>query len=97
MRPSAALFCILLAAETATACAQVVPAATAGQLSVTAGGMASLFQPNDQGDWQAETTPAAPCYGASVCAPVANASPCGLFGIGAYVDVHFTRWIQIEA
>jgi hypothetical protein len=97
MRRSVVLFCILLAAGTASAYAQAVPAATARHVSITAGGMASLFQPSFQGDWQAETVPPTYCYPTSVCAPVSAASPFGLFGVGAYVDVKFTRWIQIEA
>ena len=28
---------------------------------------------------------------------VAHASPNRLYGIGAYVDVRFSRWVQIEA
>lgn len=97
MKRSAVLFCILLVSGTAGVRAQVAPSATGRHLSVTAGGMASLFQPDFQGDWAAETTPASPCYSISVCAPVANTSANGLFGVGAYVDVRFTRWIQIEA
>ena len=59
--------------------------------------MASLFQPSYAGDWSAETAPPTPCATGSVCSPVSNSSPYGLFGVGAYVDVRFTRWIQLEA
>jgi len=96
MRRSVALFLILLAAGAASALAQVVPAATRRQISVTAGGIGSLFQPKFQGDWHAQTTPASPCYPTSFCQPVSNTSASWLFGVGAYVDVKFTRWIQLE-
>jgi hypothetical protein len=97
MRRSVGLFCILLAAGIASAHSQAVPSATARHFSITAGGMASLFQPSFQGDWQAQTNPATPCFPTSVCSPVSSRSPYGLFGAGAYVDIRFTRWIQIEA
>jgi opacity protein-like surface antigen len=97
MRKSAALFCILLATCAASAGAQAVPSATARHLSITAGGTASVFQPSYSGDWAAETVPVSPCYPNSVCNPVANRSPYPLFGIGAYVDLRFTHWIQLEA
>ncbi len=74
-----ALFSILLAAATLSARAQVVPSATGRQLSVTAGAMASAFQPDYAGGG------------------VADASPNRLYGVGTYVDVKFTRWVQIEA
>lgn len=97
MRKPACLFCILLVAGTASVYAQAVPSAAARHFSITAGGMASLFQPSFQGDWLAQTNPVSLCTQNSVCAPVSNPSPFGLFGAGAYVDVRFTRWIQIEA
>jgi hypothetical protein len=78
-RSFAALFFILLGAGTLSAHAQVVPAAIGRGLSITAGGMASAFQPDYEGGAAAET------------------SSNRLYGIGAYVDVRFTRWIQIEA
>lgn len=64
------LFLVLLASGVPMCQAQVAPAAYAHQFTVTAGGMASLFQPD---------------YG-----------PNRLEGIGAYVDVRLTRWIQPE-
>jgi len=63
----------------ASVTAQVVPSATARQLSITAGAMGSAFQPDYAGGG------------------VAEASPNRLYGFGAYVDVKFTRWVQIEA
>jgi hypothetical protein len=65
----------------------VVAAASARQFSITTGGMASIFQPDFEGDWQ-------PPY---FQYPVAHASPYPLFGAGAYMDVKFTRWVQLEA
>ncbi|HUX28391.1 MAG TPA: outer membrane beta-barrel protein [Terracidiphilus sp.] len=59
--------------------AQVVPAASRSRLSLTAGGMGSLFQPDYAGGG------------------ITGASPNRLYGLGAYVDVEFTRWIQLEA
>jgi hypothetical protein len=47
--------------------------------------MASMFQP----DYAGSVT--------SQYEPFAEASPTALFGVGAYVDVKFTRWFQIEA
>jgi len=97
MRRSVALFCVLLTAAAASAAAQVVPAAVGRQISITAGGMGSLFQPSFQGDWQPVVNPGQNCTSTSVCEPVSNPSSLGLFGVGAYVDVKFTRWIQLEA
>ena len=50
--------------------AQVAPSAYARPFSITAGGLASGFQPD---------------YG-----------PNYLYGVGAFVDVKFSRWAQIE-
>lgn len=97
MRRRVALFCILAAGAAALAHAQVEPAAMGRELSVTAGGIGSLFEPKFQGDWQAETSPATPCYSTSVCQPVSNTSPYPLFGAGAYVDVRLDRRVQLEA
>jgi opacity protein-like surface antigen len=88
MRRSAALvFSILLAAGAVSARAQAVASATARQFSITAGGMASIFQSDFAGDWQPP----------SFQYPVAHTSPYPLFGAGAYVDVKFSHWVQIEA
>lgn len=86
MRRSAILLWMLLTAGAVHA--QTVPSAASRQFSLTAGGMASIFQPDFEGDWQP------PCY----CEyPLAQASPFPLIGAGAYVDVRLTRWVQIEA
>ena len=79
---SLALLSILFAGGAASARAQVVPSATKGHLSVTAGGLASVFQP----DYAGTEDPGA-----------AATSPNRLYGVGAFVDVKFTRWIQVEA
>jgi hypothetical protein len=78
-RSIVALFSILLGAGALSAHAQVVPSATGRQLSITAGALGSVFQPDYAGGGFAST------------------SPNRLYGVGAYVDVKFTRWIQIEA
>jgi hypothetical protein len=85
-RFGAVLFSILLAAGAVCVRAQVVPAATGRQVSITAGGMVSIFQPDFAGDWPA------PLY-----LPVAESSSQPLIGAGAYVDVRLRRWFQIEA
>jgi len=70
---------LLLAATALSARAQVVPAATGRQLSITAGALASAFQPDYEGGL------------------VASPSPYRLYGAGAFVDVRFNRWFQVEA
>ncbi len=59
--------------------AQVAASATRGQLSLTAGGEGSVFQPDYAGNG------------------IAESSPTPLAGVGAYLDMRFTRWVQIEA
>jgi len=86
-RSVALLLLMLLGSGALTARAQVVHAATARHISLTAGGIASVFQPDYAGNWQP------PAYGY----PLAGASNYPLFGAGAYVDVRFTRWAQFEA
>jgi hypothetical protein len=96
-RFTALLSLLLLAAVAIDARAQAVPSATRRQLSITAGGTASVFQPDFADDWvdQAKTT--TPCTSASLsCVPVASAGPYALFGVGAYVDVKLSRWVQFE-
>jgi hypothetical protein len=83
---------ILLAAGTA-ARAQVGPSAIGRQFSVTAGGIASVFQP----DFVYDSWGCAPCQPSSTWYPVAKAGRQPLLGAGAYVDVVFSRWVQIEA
>ena len=80
------LFSILFAAGAVSARAQAVAAATTRQFSITAGGMASIFQPDFADNWPP------PYYMAA-----AGASNQPLLGVGAYVDVKLTRWVQIEA
>jgi opacity protein-like surface antigen len=88
-RISFALFCFLLAMGAVSAHGQAAPSATGRGLSVTAGVMGSVFQPDFKGypDWTVK---------GDQWVPTAEASDWPLFGIGAYVDVKFTRWIQIE-
>jgi len=69
-------FCF--AAGAASARAQVVPSATRGHLSLTAGALGSIYQPDYAGFAEAET------------------APNRLYGVGAFVDMRFTRWVQIE-
>jgi hypothetical protein len=75
------LLAIVLAAGSLSARAQVVPAAARGQLSLTVGGLASAFQPD---------------YDAAFNGKITERSPYYLYGVGTYVDVKFSRWIQIE-
>jgi hypothetical protein len=77
--PASVLF--LLAAAAYSAHGQVVPSAFAKGLSLTAGGEASVFQP----DYTGVGVPAHASYSHY------------LYGAGAFVDVKFTPWIQIEA
>ena len=86
-RFSAFLFTILLFAGAIAADAQVVPSATGRQVSITAGGMASGFQPDFAYEWQPP----------DFIKPVASASNQPLFGAGAYMDVRLRRWVQFEA
>jgi hypothetical protein len=92
---------ILLAAEAFSACAQVVPSGYRDRrISVTAGGMGSIFQPDYEGasiTTQFSTTYL--CAGLTdvYCIPAAQNSQYPLIGVGAYVDVKYNRWIQIEA
>jgi len=69
----------LLAAGCVSALAQVAPAATGRQFSVTAGALASAFQPDYEGGG------------------IPLTSTNRLYGLGGYVDVKFTRWLQAEA
>ena len=74
----------MLFAGAVAAGAQVVPSATGRQVSITAGGMASAFQPDFAYNWQNNY-------------PVAQAGPKPLLGVGAYVDIRLRRWVQFEA
>jgi hypothetical protein len=93
-RFSSLFFSVLLFAGTIAASAQVVSSATGRQVSITAGGMASIFQPDFAGIWTCGDT----CQSSSpTYIPVAGASNYMLFGVGAYVDVRLRRWVQLEA
>ncbi len=70
-RLSLFLLVCLLYAGAATARAQVTPSAYDKTISLTAGGLGSMFQPD---------------YG-----------PNTLYGVGVYVDLKLTRWVQVEA
>jgi len=90
------LFSILLFAGAVAASAQVVPSATGRQVSITAGGMASGFQPDFAGNWVC-TESTVLCGNPSNWYPVAQSSNQPLLGAGAYVDVRLRRWVQFEA
>jgi len=94
------IFSILLAAAAFSAGAQVVPSAYSDRrISVTVGGMGSIFQPDYEGasiTTLFPTTYLCPLPGA-YCIPAAQNSQYPLIGVGAYVDVKYNRWIQIEA
>ena len=72
---------VAVAAGAATASAQVVPSAYTRGMAITAGGEISGFQPDYAGNGTPES---AGFHGY-------------LAGVGTYVDVRFTPWIQIEA
>jgi hypothetical protein len=78
------MFSILFVAGAVAASAQVVPSATGRQVSITAGGMASAFQPDFIGGYDSNGF-------------IAQSSNQPLFGVGAYVDVRLRRWVQFEA
>lgn len=82
-----ALIAILFLGGTLSARAQVVSSATHRLFSLSAGGTVSIAQPDFNGRWSYQS----PYY------PVAEAATQPLFGMGAFVDVKFTRWIQLEA
>ena len=81
--------CVLFAAAAAAASAQAVPSADINRFSITLGATASAFQPDFAGNWALGTN--------GLYYPVAQSSNYPLIGPGAYVDVKFTRWVQLEA
>jgi len=91
-RTAPVLSCILLASAVLAASAQVVPTARERQVSVTVGAIASGFQPDFAGFWACGGTNCPP----ALYYPVAGAANQPLFGPGAFVDVKFTRWVQLE-
>ena len=80
-RSATALLLFLLAAGALSTRAQVAPSAYARGMSIAAGGEISGFQPDYAGNGVPE---AAPFSGY-------------LAGMGTFVDVKFTPWVQIEA
>jgi opacity protein-like surface antigen len=88
-RSALAFSCILLAAAVVAAPAQVVPSADASRFSITVGAMGSIFQPDFAGQWK-YSAPVGFYY------PVAKSADQPLFGPGAYVDIKFRRWVQLE-
>ena len=96
-RFGAILFSILFAAGAVAVHAQVVHSATARNVSITAGGIASVFQPDFEGSWVTQDPPVVPCVSNVICVPFAQTSHYPLFGAGAYVDVRLKRWVQFEA
>jgi hypothetical protein len=90
-------FTIILFAGAVAADAQGIHSATGRQVSITAGGMASIFQPDFVYDnWTCGNTCTLPPP-EQVWFPYAGASNQPLFGVGAYVDVRLRRWVQFEA
>ena len=81
-RPISLLFCLVFVSASALASAQVGPSGIHRGFLLNAGGEASTFQPDYDGNIRNGAT---------------ESSPYRLFGPGAYVDARFTRWIQIEA
>ena len=77
-----ALFCLLLWSLTA-ARAQVVHAATGRNISLTAGGMFSLFEPDYLGGFSGQASGLSLLY--------------GLDGVTGFADMKFSRWVQVEA
>ncbi len=80
-RSALAMLLCLVAAGALSTRAQVAPSAYAPGLAITAGGEISGFQPDYAGN------------GVPEAAPISGY----VAGIGTYVDVKFTRWIQLEA
>lgn len=96
MRRSSFFFLlILLAAGDAAARAQAVAAAAGErQFSITAGGIASAFQPDFvYNSWNCLQQ----CQNFSNWFLFSEASHQPSFGEGAYVDFKFSRWVQVEA
>jgi opacity protein-like surface antigen len=85
-RSIAALFLAMIIAGVVSAHAQVVPSATKGQFTLTAGAFGSVFQP----DYAGNPGPGPYYY------PAAGAGPFRLYGFGGFVDARFRRWLQVE-
>lgn len=96
--PSVFFLSILLVAGTVAARAQVFPSATDRRVSITAGGTFSAFQPNFAGLWTFVCTSSCGTGNETgIYYPVASTSHQPLLGVGAYVDVKLSRWVQLEA
>jgi hypothetical protein len=95
-RSALAFSCILLAAAVVAAPAQVVPSADANKLSITVGAMGSIFQPDFAGQWKFSCTSACTTAPVGLYYPLGQSADQPLFGPGAYVDVKFRRWVQLE-
>lgn len=77
--------------------AQAASAAAFRQVSLTAGGTASIFQPDfADTNWSCANTCGLPASQVNWY-PVAQASNQAIFGAGAFVDMKVTHWVQIEA
>jgi hypothetical protein len=96
-RSAVLLFSILFAAGAASIRAQVVPSATAHEVSITVGGMASVFQPDFADNANSWVCVGASCPSSGNFYPVASAGKYPLLGVGAYVDLRMKRWVQFEA
>jgi hypothetical protein len=77
-RSNVASLCFFFLSAALSLRGQVVPSAASSSLSVDAGGLGSVSQPDYAGEGIAQT------------------SPNRLYGAGAYVDAHFSRWVQLE-
>ena len=74
--------------------AQAVPSATYSHIGVTVGGEGSIFQPDFAGNFLSN------CYvvnSVTYCYPTAERSDYPLIGIGTFVDLKFSHWVQLEA
>jgi hypothetical protein len=83
-RTLVALFALSIVA-CASARAQVVPSATGSPLQLSAGGLGSILQPDFP----------APCK-VNLSLSCVGTSPNRVYGIGTYVDLRLSRWIQPE-
>lgn len=87
MRRSVVALILVIVFAVFSARAQVVPAAFSKQVSLNVGGMASAFEPEFAGNW----TLGLPAY------PVGETSSYPSIGLGVFVDVKLSHWVQIEA
>ena len=78
------VFCAVVGAAALSARAQVAPAATKSGLSLSAGALGSVFQPDYAGQVDENGV------------GLAQTAPNRLYGVGAYFDLRFNRWVTIE-